>query len=219
VSNLNIEPIEAEMHSASLEKTRKPIPHFKAYLTMLISSLLSLTASLVLSVDAITLAKNSGAKLSCDINAIVSCGKVAASWQSNLLGFPNAYLGLILEPMIILIAVLGLTRMKFPKPFMKTALVGYGAGLLFAFWLLSQSYFVIKAFCPWCLLVTISTVTVFFSMLRINLLENTLNLKDALYEKISGLLLNHRDTIVVAGIYTIIISAVILKYGHAIFNN
>ena len=211
--------LDIKVNGSSIEEKEGRIPHFKAYLTMLISSVVSLTASLVLSVESIALAKNSGAKLSCDINAIVSCGKVAISWQSNLLGFPNAYLGLILEPMIILIAVLGLTRMTFPKLFMKIALVGYGAGLLFAFWLLSQSYFVIKAFCPWCLLVTISTVTVFFSMLRINLLDNTFNIKEPLYAKIQKLLLDRRDTVLVAGIYTIIIGAVILKYGHAIFNN
>jgi len=189
------------------------IAHFKAFITMLISSLLSLSASLVLSIDAIALAKNVNAPLSCNLNAVVSCGKVGISWQSNLLGFPNAFLGLICEPVVITVALAGLGRVRFPKWFMRTALAVYFAGLLFAFWLFSQSYFVIKAFCPWCLLVTVSTVTVFFSMLRINLLENTFNLSEKIYEKFSGWLYGGRDAVVVTFIYMVLALAVIVKYG------
>jgi uncharacterized membrane protein len=191
-----------------------PARHLKAYITMLLSSIASLTASLVLSVDAITLAKNANAKLSCDVNAIISCGKVAASWQSNLLGFPNAFLGLICEPVVITLAVAGLTRVRFGKGFMKVALTIYGVGLLFAFWLFSQSFFVIKAFCPWCLLVTASTITVFFSMLRVNLLDNTFNFSQERYDRIAGLLHVGRDTVVVVAIYTVLATLVIFKYGQ-----
>jgi uncharacterized membrane protein len=190
------------------------VQHKKAFITMLVSSFASLVASLVLSADAITLAKNASAKLSCDVNAVISCGKVAQSWQSNLFGFPNAFIGLICEPVVITLAVAGLSRVRFPNWFMKTALSVYFLALVFAFWLFSQSYFVIKAFCPWCLLVTVSTVTVFFSMLRINILNNTLNLKVETHERISGWLHAGRDSVLVAFIYTLLATIVILKYGH-----
>jgi len=183
------------------------------YLWMLISSFLSLSASLVLSVDAITLAKNSNSKLFCDINSVVSCGKVALSWQSNLLGFPNSFIGLICEPVVITLAVAGLGRTKFPKWFLKTALAIYAIGLIFALWLLSQSFFVIKAFCPWCLVVTISTVTVFSTMLRINLYENTFRVSPERYEKISSFLDKGRDYVIVTAIYSIIFLAILFKYG------
>jgi len=139
---------------------------------------------------------------------------VANSWQSNLLGFPNAFLGLICEPVVITVAVAGLTHVRFGKRFMKVALSIYGLGLLFAFWLFSQSYFVIKAFCPWCLLVTISTITVFFSMLRVNLLDNTFNFSEQRYDRIAGWLHAGRDSVVVVAIYTILATMVILKYGQ-----
>ena len=180
---------------------------------MLISSLLSLTASLVLSVDAIALAKNANSKLFCDINAVVSCGKVALSWQSNLLGFPNAFIGLICEPVVITLAVAGLGRTRFPKWFMKTALAIYFVGLSFALWLLSQSFFVIKAFCPWCLLVTVSTVTVFSTMLRVNLFDNTFNFSTVKHEKVLNFIDKGWDHVVVAAIYSIIIVAILVKYG------
>jgi uncharacterized membrane protein len=190
-----------------------PRRHFKAFITMLVSSLASLTSSLVLSTDAIALAKNANAALSCNVNAVVSCGKVALSWQSNLLGFPNAFIGLICEPVVITVAVAGLSRTRFPDWFMKTALTVYGAALIFAFWLFGESYFVIKAFCPWCLLVTVSTVTVFASMLRINLLDNTFHFSSERHEKISNFLERGRDAVVVTAIYTLMATIVILKYG------
>ena len=180
---------------------------------MLVSSIFSLAASLVLSVDAISLAKNANSKLFCDINAVVSCGKVALSWQSNLLGFPNAFLGLICEPVVITLAMAGLGRTKFPKWFLKTALAVYFVGLSFALWLLSQSFFVIKAFCPWCLVVTISTVTVFSTMLRVNLYENTFNMSPARYEKVAGYLHKGWDYVIVTAVYSFLILAIIFKYG------
>lgn len=192
---------------------KEAVSYRKTYITMLISSIMSLAASLVLSVDSITLAKNAGSKLFCDINAVVSCGKVALSWQSNLLGFPNAFLGLICEPVVITLAMAGLGRTKFPKWFLKTALAVYFIGLSFAFWLLSQSFFVIKAFCPWCLVVTISTVTVFSTMLRVNLYENTFNLSPARYEKVSHFLHKGWDYVIVTAVYSFLILAILFKYG------
>jgi uncharacterized membrane protein len=185
----------------------------KTYIFMLVSSLASLISSLVLSVDAIAIAKNAATRLSCDVNAVVSCGKVARSWQSNLLGFPNSFIGLICEPVVISVAVAGLGLVMFPKWFLKTALIVYGLGLAFAFWLLSQSFFVIKAFCPWCLIVTVSTVTVFSTMLRINLRENSFNFSEKRQEKIVNFLDRGWDHVIVTGVYTVLLISIFFKYG------
>ncbi|HEY3293125.1 MAG TPA: vitamin K epoxide reductase family protein [Candidatus Nanopelagicaceae bacterium] len=198
---------------------KEPVSYRKTYITMLVSSILSLAASLVLSVDSITLAKNAGSKLFCDINAVVSCGKVALSWQSNLLGFPNAFIGLICEPVVITLAMAGLGRTKFPKWFLKTALAVYFIGLSFALWLLSQSFFVIKAFCPWCLVVTISTVTVFSTMLRVNLYENTFNMSPERYEKVANFLHRGWDYVVVTAVYSVLVLAILFKYGKYFLPN
>ena len=196
-----------------LTSIQRALSYRKTYIFMLVSSLASLVASLVLSVEAISIAKNGAAKFACDVNAIVSCGKVARSWQSNLLGFPNSFIGLMCEPVVISVAVAGLGLVMFPKWFLKTALIVYGLGLAFAFWLLSQSFFVIKAFCPWCLLVTISTVTVFSTMLRINLRENTFNLTAERQEKVVNFLDKGWDHVIVAAVYSIILIAIFIKYG------
>lgn len=185
----------------------------KTYIYMLVSSLASLISSLVLSVEAIAIAKNAASKFACDVNAIVSCGKVARSWQSNLLGFPNSFIGLICEPVVISVAVAGLGLVMFPKWFLKTALFVYGLGLAFAFWLLSQSFFVIKAFCPWCLVVTVSTVTVFSTMARINLRENTFNFSTERQSRIDNFLDRGWDHVIVTGVYAVLLISIFIKYG------
>ena len=180
---------------------------------MLISSSLSLWAALVLSNDAIKIAGDPNAKLSCDVNAIVSCGKVARSWQSHLLGFPNAFLGMMTEPVVIAVAVAGIGMVAFPRWFLKTAHIVYTAGLLFALWLLSQSFFVIKAFCPWCLLVTASTITVFSTMTRINIMENTWGLSEERQAKLVDFLNRGWGRVAYTFIYCFLGIAIVLKYG------
>ncbi|RMB57050.1 vitamin K epoxide reductase family protein [Tessaracoccus antarcticus] len=141
---------------------------------MLIFATLSLVASFVLSWDAILIAKNPDVVLSCSINPILDCVKVGSTWQASIFGFPNAFLGLISEPVVMTVAVASLAGVRFPRWFMFTANVVYLLGVIFAYWLLFQSTFVIGALCPWCLLVTVSTTFVFVSMTQWNILENNL---------------------------------------------
>jgi uncharacterized membrane protein len=151
--------------------------HTWAYTEMLISSLLGLVASLVLSIDAVALAANPDVDLSCNINEKISCGAVGLTWQANLLGFPNAFLGLIAEPVVITVATAALGGVRFPRWFMITAQVIYSIGLAFAYWLFYEAYFVIGALCPWCLLITVTTTLVFMSMTRVNLLDGNLGVR------------------------------------------
>lgn len=202
---------------SEIETVKRVIAHRGTFITMLVSSIASITASLVLSIDAIELAKNPNSKLACNINAIISCGKVAVSWQSNLLGFPNAFLGLICEPVVITLAIAGLVGVRFPKTFMRIATSVYFIGLLFAFWLFTQSYFVIGAFCPWCLLVTFTTTTVFSSMFKVNALEGNLPFPERVNAKIVKAVTAGWDNVVVGGVLTALALAIILKYGSQIF--
>lgn len=201
--------------SGTLERLRT---YRKTYWAMLVSSTLSLIASLVLSYDAIKLAEAPDGKLACDINAVVSCGKVAKSWQSELLGFPNSFLGLMLEPVIMTVAIAGLGLVAFPRLFMRVAHIGYGLGLVFALWLLSQSLFEINALCPWCLLVTISTVTVFSTITRIALMENIWNLSESRHQQIVDLLERGWGRVLYTVTYAVLILAIYFKYGQELLS-
>lgn len=189
----------------------------RVFAMMLASSLLSLLASFVLSVDAVRLAADPDVALSCNINAAISCGAVAQAWQASLFGFPNAFLGMVTEPVVITIAVAGLAGVRFPRWFMLAAQGVYLLGLVFAYWLFSQSFFVIGALCPWCLLVTASTTTVFTSLLRFNIGANHLGLSPRAHERAMSLLRIGVDYAVVVVVFVALAAAIALKYQHELF--
>lgn len=185
--------------------------------TMLVSSCLSLVASFVLSVDAVRLAADPNAALSCNINSVISCGTVASAWQSQLFGFPNAFLGLIAEPVVITIAVAGLGGVVFPRWFMFSAQVVYTLGLAFAYWLFSQSMFVIGALCPWCLLVTASTTGVFASMTHVNIRDGNLFLPRRVDAALRSVIGADLDLVAVVIWLLLLTLAVVAKYGALLF--
>ena len=201
------------MSEISTTRAHEPVRHKWTYVEMLVSSILSLTASLVLSVDAWKLAKDPETVLSCNISATISCGKVAEAWQSVLLGFPNAFLGLIAEPVVITLAIAALGGSQFRRGFLLTAQAIYAIGFVFAYWLFYESYTEIGALCPWCLLVTFTTTTVFMTMTRINLLDNNFRLPPALHARVTGLLRWNIDTATVLIAWATLASLIIFKYA------
>ena len=144
--------IDADLEASEVPEAAAPGRHIGAYVEMLISSVIGLFASLVLSIEAVTLAANPAAVLSCDFSSKISCGLIA-------------------EPVVITVAVAALGGVRFPRWFMLTAQAIYTLGFVFAWWLFYQSYFVIGALCPWCLLITVTTTLVFMSMSRVNILD------------------------------------------------
>lgn len=185
--------------------------------TMLFSALCSITAAFVLSVDAVTLAANPEAALSCNINSVLSCGAVGVSWQASLFGFPNAFLGLVTEPVVITIAVACLSGVRFKRWFMFAAQVVYLAGLIFAYWLFWQSSFVIHALCPWCLLITLGTTLVFMTLLHFNIRDNNLYLPARAQAKAESLLRMNVDLLVTFVLLFTVVAIILLKYGSAVF--
>jgi uncharacterized membrane protein len=184
--------------------------------TMLCSAGLSLIASFVLSIDAVRLAQNPAVDLSCNINSVLSCGTVGTSWQAHLFGFPNAFLGLIAEPVVITIAVASLGGVRFPRWFMFSAQIVYTVGVIFAYWLFYQAMFNIGALCPWCLLVTVSTTLVFTTLTHVNIRDNNLFLPPRLQAALRDGVNADLDAIAVTIWLLALILAVVLRYGDAL---
>lgn len=187
------------------------------FTSMLVGAIFSLLAAFVLSVESIEIAKNPDAKLSCSVNLILNCATVAAHPTSTMFGFPNPFLGLMTEPIVITVAIAGLAGVRFPRLFMFTAQVFYTLGLLFALFLLYTSMFVIGALCPWCLLVTLTTILVWFAITRYNLREDNLYLPKKWSKKAHEWLDKDYDKFAMAVIIFGIIAGIVLKYGDGLF--
>lgn len=197
--------------------TRPGRRHAAVWLAMLVASIASLVASFVLSVDAIRIAENPTIDLGCNINAVISCGTVAGSWQASVLGFPNAFLGLVTEPVVITVAIAGLAGMRFPRWFMLAAQVFYTIGLGFAYWLFHQAMFDIGALCPWCLLVTVATTLVFVELTRVNILDRNLYLPARAQQALETAVRLRIDLLLTLVWLLLLTLAVVLRYGEALF--
>ncbi len=188
------------------------------FTSMLIGSLLSLLAAFVLSVEAFHLAKNPDASLSCSVNVVLNCATVAKHPSAEMLGFPNSFFGMMAEPVVITVAIAGLAGIKFPRRFMQWAQVGYTLGLLYALYLFGISFFIIQALCPWCLLVTLTTILVWFSITRYNIREKNLPFSKSLQHTLHEYTKKDYDKVVMLGLIVVIIAAIIVKYGDGLFS-
>jgi uncharacterized membrane protein len=185
--------------------------------TMLVFGLLALSASLILSIEKIHVLENPDTILSCSINIVLDCSRVMQSWQSHAFGFPNMFIGLMGYAMIVVIAALGLSNIKFPRWFLVTANTGYLLGLLFSYWLFFQSVYVIQILCPWCLLVTFSTTLIFAAMTHYNLRNNTFNFNKKVNARIQAFLQKDYHKLIVASWIVLMVVLVIGKFGSALF--
>lgn len=185
--------------------------------TMLAFGIVGLLASFVLSVEKVHLLQDVNAQLSCSVNIVLNCASVMKTWQSSLLGFPNPFIGLMAYPVVITVAVAGLAGVRFPKKFMVAAQIGFGLGLIFAYWLFFQSVYVIQILCPWCLFVTVATTILFDALLRYNLRENNFSLAKETHKKVLVFLKKDYDKLIVGSWLLIMVVLVFLKFGEALF--
>jgi len=185
--------------------------------TVLVGAALSLLAAFVLSVDSLEIAKNPNAVLSCSLNAVINCASVMKHPSAEMFGFPNSYIGLMAEPVVITVAIAGLAGVRFPRAFMAVAQAFYGLGLIFAFYLFSVSAFQIGALCPWCLLVTLSTTLVFMSMLHYNIREDNLYVSEKHSAYLKKWIESGYDRMLTATIIAVLVFIILFKYHDGLF--
>jgi uncharacterized membrane protein len=186
---------------------------------MVISGAIGLIASFALSIDALKLAADPKASLSCSVNAVLDCAAVAKTWQAHLLGdyFPNAFLGIAAEAVVITIAVAMIGKVRFPRWYMVSAEVVYTIGFVFAYWLFYQSAFHIHAVCPWCLTITVTTTLVWAGLTRINVREGHIVLPGRAGPWARRFVADGYDWFVTIGAIVLLALIILLKYGAQLF--
>lgn len=186
--------------------------------TLLVGAAMGLVASTVLSYEAIVLAKNSSASLSCDLSSVVSCGTVGRHWSAHLFGdIPNSFIGMAAFPVFITIAVAGLANVRFPRWFMRVAQLGAVVGILFAAWMLYMSYAVIGALCPWCLTTDVGTLLVLLALVRYNALTGNLCVHGKTADVMEYAAQKNYDIVGFISVVVIIVAAIIVKFGAGLF--
>lgn len=187
--------------------------------TMLAFGIVGLIASFVLSVEEIHLLKNPGEPLSCSFNLVLDCSTVMKTWQANVFGFPNPFIGLMGYSVVITVAVMGLAGASkaLPHWFWRVAMICYSLGALFAYWLFFSSVYVIQVLCPWCLFVTFATTLVFASLKHFVLRENIWSFNAAFNKKVQQWLNKDIDKVVITSWLVLLTALVFIKFGDSLF--
>lgn len=199
------------------ELTRNRRHHKGLFGAMLAFGVVGLIASFVLAVEEFHLLKDPATTLSCSFNLVLNCSTVMQSWQASVFGFPNMFIGLMAFPIVILVATLGLAKVKLPRWFYVGVNIGYLLGAIFAYWLFFNSLYDIQVLCPWCLIVTFSTTILLATITAYNLRENMFQLSRATDSKVQGYLAKDLHKLIVASWLVLMIALVVLKFGDALF--
>lgn len=128
---------------------------------LLIVSAIGILAAFSLTLEKIHVLQDPDATASCDFSILVQCGKNLRSWQGSLLGFPNALLGLMGWPVVAATGAVMLAQGRMARWYWQAFTIVSLAGLIFVFWLFSESVFELSTLCPWCMVTWVATISLF----------------------------------------------------------
>jgi uncharacterized membrane protein len=128
----------------------------------IIAGAIGLIASFVLTYDKIQVLKNPGYDPSCNINPIFSCGSVMAKEQASLLGVPNTLFGLAAFTALISLGFMIASGAKLKRWVWVAAQFMATIGVIFMHYLFFQGVYRINAICPWCFVVWMITIPIFW---------------------------------------------------------
>jgi uncharacterized membrane protein len=129
---------------------------------LVIGAVVGIIASVMITIEKFDLASNPHYQPICDLNPIVSCGSVMASKQAHAFGFMNTYIGLLGFPVLLTIGMAMFAGANFKRWFWQGTQIGLTFGFVFAYWLLFESVYRIRALCPYCLSVDVAITVLFW---------------------------------------------------------
>lgn len=197
--------------ASPLSKLAKALPWI-----LVIGGIIGVIASVMITMEKFDLASNPHYQPVCDLNPIISCGSVMASKQAHAFGFMNTYIGLVGFPVIVTVGMAMLAEAKFKRWFWQCIQVGLTFGTAFAYWLLFESAYRIRALCPYCLSVDVAITVMFWYVTLYNFYDGNLSLPDSLKPIGQFVKRHHIDLLI---LWFIVVIALILQhfwyyFGH-----
>ena len=124
--------------------------------------LIGLVSSFMLVLDKLEKLQNPGFVPSCSINPVISCGSVMDTWQAGLFGFPNPIIGVAGFPVVVTAGAALLSGYRPPRWFWAGLQVATSLALVFIHWLIFSTLYKIGALCPYCMVVWVVTIAMFW---------------------------------------------------------
>ena len=131
-------------------------------IVLVLAGLAGLTSAYNLSLDKVSVVLQPQASLGCNISIVVQCSHNLVSWQGSLFGFPNPIIGLGGYSAVLVIGLLTLVGVRFPRWWNVAFNVGVMLAMAFIIFLITSSIFFIGTLCLWCALVWTVTIPTFW---------------------------------------------------------
>ena len=163
---------------------------------LIAAGVIGCVASFVLTYDKIHVLQDPLYNPGCNINPILSCGSVMKTQQASLLGVPNTIFGLMAFSMLLTFGLLLASGVKVKRWVWLGAQAAAAVGVVFMHYLFFQGVYRINAICPWCFVVWMITIPVFWYITMYNLQKGTLRLPAAL-EPLSRFVQKHHGDILI----------------------
>lgn len=167
----------------------------------MLSGIIGVTASMALSVEKIEKLAKPDTDLSCDFSVLVQCSANLDSAQGAAFGVPNPFLGLVGFALVLCIGVALWAVPHFARWFWVLFNFGVAGAFAFVVWLIGQSIYVLGTLCPWCLVVWLTTIPLFFIVTVRNLREGVFGRR----AKPVGMVLWPWITLVTLGAYLVVV--------------
>lgn len=190
--------------STALNRLGKLLPWI-----LIVCGLAGLVASVAITVEKIDLLSNPNYHPICNLNPIISCGSVMASKQASTFGFMNTYIGMLGFPVVVTIGVALLAGATFKRWFWRGLELGLALGMVFAYWLLIQSIYNLRALCPYCLGVDVALTIAFWYVTLYQLQQGWISVP-ARFKKTGAFMLRHHLDILI--FWFVVVTAAILQH-------
>lgn len=174
------------------------------------SAIIGLIASVVLTAEKIHLLQDPNHIPSCSINPIFSCLGIMKSEQASLFGIPNSIFGIAAFSMLLLLGWFLLDMYRPSRRMWHTIVATSAAGFIFMHYLFIQAVFVLHTICPWCFVVWIVTIPVFWYTAVFVLQHNYITVPSLIRHTI----IQFRHDIII-GWYVLILMIIIVTFWGA----
>lgn len=141
---------------------------------LLVAGSIGLLAAAVLLAEKIAILTDPGHVPSCSINPILNCGSIMRTDQAEVFGFPNPILGVAAFPVVVTTGVALLAGARLARWYWLGLQAGVTFGVGFIGWLAFQSLYRIGALCPYCMVVWVVVLPLFWYVTLSNATQGVL---------------------------------------------
>jgi len=177
---------------------------------LIAGGLLGLVAAFVLTVEKIALLRDPDYVPSCSINPVLSCGSVMITPQAEVFGFPNPLIGIVAFTVVLATGMALRAGASLARWYWLGLQIGLTAGVVFVHWLVFQSLYRIGALCPYCMVVWVVTIPLFWYVTLHNARVGHLRLPPAARRAVGTLGAYHG--VVLTGWYVLVTALIAVQF-------